>query len=96
MILYDFLCSSCGNVFEALVLSHFQDSETCSKCGGKASRLMPAPKVGTMHDPLVKAEALKKRSFEHSVKEARKDPEKLASKLKAKPKVQNPWNLRKK
>ena len=92
----DFLCPDCGHQFEALVKSG-DTTEECQACGSYAeSALLTPPRVGLYNDPSTRAEALKKRSREHSNEYARKNPEEIAAKMGAKPKSQNPWNIRNK
>lgn len=44
MILYDFECSECGNVFEHL--AHVDDRlTTCPDCNGESKRLISAPNI---------------------------------------------------
>lgn len=43
MILYDFKCSSCGNVFERLAC--MDDKECECSCGAKAQRLIATPNI---------------------------------------------------
>lgn len=93
MILHDFQCSSCETNFEALVPSEQTQTE-CVECGATAERVISAPHVGVMNDPTVRGEALRKRSHEHSVRQAKQNPERLASKVGGEPRVQNPWNVR--
>ncbi|MFH1115927.1 MAG: zinc ribbon domain-containing protein [Pseudomonadota bacterium] len=40
MPIYEYSCSACDDVFEALVLG--KDEVVCPKCGGRVSRLMSA------------------------------------------------------
>lgn len=93
MILYDFMCE-CGEQFEALAQSGAVE-EACPACGRQAPRVMSAPHVGVLlGDPVRTAAALKKRSHEHSVSQAKKNAEKIASSLGAVARAQNRWNLR--
>lgn len=96
MILRDFECPNCG-VFEDLVSSN-DTSTVCSSCGSTSLKVMSAVYVCSMNDPVKRVEALKKRSLAHSIKEMKSTPEKITSKFggKATPKVQNPWNVRRK
>lgn len=92
MILYDFHCEHCDQRFEALVDSGETQAEC--QCGEMADRVMSAPHVGVLNDPAAREAALRRRSHEHSMREAKKNPEQLASKFGARAKVQQPWNLR--
>lgn len=92
MIMYDFDCENCG-MFESLV-NKDQTTELCPKCGSVSNRILSAPYIGSMNDPVKRAETLKKRSKDHSLKEAKDNPEKLASQIGGRPKVQNAWNVR--
>jgi tRNA G26 N,N-dimethylase Trm1 len=92
MIMYDFACETCG-IFESLV-NKDQITELCHTCGAVSNRMISAPYIGSMNDPVKRSETLKKRSKDHSLKEAKNNPEKLASQIGGKPKVQNSWNVR--
>jgi len=46
------------------------------------------------NDPAVKAAALKKRSYDHSMADAKKNAEKIASQLGGVAKPQAKWNIR--
>jgi putative FmdB family regulatory protein len=92
MMMRDFDCEVCGT-FESLV-NNDQVDEVCPTCGKSCKRILSAPYIGSMNDPVKRAETLKKRSKEHSLKEAKANPEKIASQLGGKPKVQNLWNVR--
>ena len=91
MPLYDFECLTCETVFEKIVPST-QKAAFCA-CGGVGRRLISA-RIGLLNDPNKRAESLKKRSKEHSVKQMRENPERLAKLTGAKPRSQNPWNVR--
>lgn len=93
MILYDFHCATCGHEFEALVRAG-EDTAECPECGANADRQMSAPRVGLYNDPNVRAAALRKRSEEHSLREAKKNVEEHAAKMGAKPAAQAKWNIR--
>lgn len=90
---HDFVCPECGFKFDDLV-PRGNTTTLCQECGETAAVTVSAPSLGFMNDPNRRAAALKKRSEEHSVKQARANPEALAAKLKAKPRVQNAWNVR--
>lgn len=90
MPLYDFHCPDCDTKFENVV-PYEQKTSECA-CGGTAERMFPAPELATLNDPVRRAEALKKRSLEHSVNTMKQNPEKLAAAHGGKPKAQNPWN----
>lgn len=92
MPLYDFCCLTCEAVFEDIV-PYTQKSVFCS-CGGVATRILSA-KIGLLNDPNKRAESLKKRSHEHSVKQMRENPERLARLTGGQPRSQTPWNIRK-
>jgi hypothetical protein len=47
-----------------------------------------------MNDPAAKRQALMRRSHEHTMREARSNPEKLADSLGGTPKAQAKWNVR--
>ena len=70
------------------------ETSTACQCGAMAERVISAPYVGVMNDPTVQAEALRKRSREHSIREAKANPERLAGQYGGRAKVQQPWNLR--
>jgi len=94
VILYDFHCEACDHAFESLV-TRGSTEEPCPLCGVNASRVLSAAHVGLIgSDPLRRAEALQKRSHDHSVGEAKKNPERLARAYGAKPKSQARWNIR--
>jgi putative FmdB family regulatory protein len=44
MILFDFECPNCGNIFEELVHKD-KLTETCPECSSEASRMISAPRV---------------------------------------------------
>lgn len=90
---YDFHCSSCDSRFDALVDSDATE-ETCPNCGAMASRTVSAVRVGAYNDPAAKSAALKKRSYEHSMKEAKKNADQIAAKMGGHAKAQAKWNLR--
>lgn len=97
---FDFKCSECDYIFEDLVDSNTTEL-LCPVCEdddleSRAYKIMSSPRIMTSADPAVKAEMLRKRSHDHSVKEARKNAEHIASKLGGVAKPQAPWNLRKK
>lgn len=92
----DFECADCGNEFEDLVSSSEVQTTICPACGGPSKRLLSAVTLGFMNDPQRKKEALIKRSREHSVKEMKRNPAKLADIHGGTPRAQNPWNIRKK
>ncbi len=94
MILLDFHCS-CGNDFEDLVSSgDFQ--APCPVCGQQAERVLSAPRVGVYNDKARVAEALRQRSQDHSMREAKSNLEEHAAKLGGKPRAQAKWNIRSK
>jgi putative FmdB family regulatory protein len=94
VILYDFHCTACDHRFESLV-SKGTDQELCPLCGVEASRIVSAPHITVIgKDPARKAEALAKRSHEHTVREAQKNPEKIAKAYGGTPRAQQRWNLR--
>lgn len=94
MPMYDFRCGKCGNLFEDLVSSDTKVVE-CWMCGDPAERLPCAPNLGFLEsDPQRKKEALAKRSYDHSMKEAKKNAEQIASKMGGVAKPQSPWNIR--
>jgi putative FmdB family regulatory protein len=94
MILYDFTCSSCGEGFEDLV-DPGQLTGICPACQGLGERVMSAAHVGLLSgDPARTAESLKRRSHEHSLREARKNVDQFASRLGGTPKSQSKWNIR--
>lgn len=91
--MYDFKCTSCEHRFDRVVDRDDTTAE-CPECGDTADKVMSAPRIGRYNDPAVKSAALRKRSYEHSMREAAKEPERIAKKLGVEPKVQNRWNLR--
>lgn len=94
LILLDFYCPGCGGTYEDLVESKDRKS-TCPECHAEAQQRLTA-KTGFLSNPASPevAAALRKRSHTHSVREARRNPEKLASSFGATPRVQQQWNLR--
>jgi putative FmdB family regulatory protein len=96
MILLDFNCPDCHLIFEELV-DRDKRVAKCPKCGAESKQRVTA-KTGHLNNPGSPevAEALRKRSYDHSVREARRNPEKIASKLGGVPRSQQPWNLRNK
>jgi len=93
VILYDFTCGDCGQ-FEGLVVSGTEEAQ-CPRCGSMAARALSAPNVWVIgNDPVRKSEALRKRSYDHSMKEARKNAENIASKMGGVARAQTPWNVR--
>jgi hypothetical protein len=95
VILHDFYCVNCDMRFEDYVASDVYQT-VHEPCGNRAERVMSAPHVGTMNDPNARAAALRKRSHEHTMKEARSNADRLAAQMggSARPRVQQPWNLR--
>lgn len=93
VILFDFHCDVCDNSFEALVPQGVTQ-ELCPLCGVEASRVLSAAHIGLLNDPARRAESLQKRSYEHTISEARKNQERLAQQLGGTPKSQSPWNVR--
>lgn len=94
LILRDFHCSYCEHQFEALVASK-AEREACVACGKLADRTLSVPHIAVIgSDPVRQSDALKKRSFAHSVSEAKKNPDKLAGAYGGKPKSQTKWNIR--
>jgi len=93
MIMKDFHCKVCDIKFESLVCG--DEKIMCKECGGEADPVLSAPRIGLYNDPVARAAALRSRSYQHSVKEARANPEKLAKQMGGKPKSINPWNGRK-
>jgi putative FmdB family regulatory protein len=94
VILLDFHCDPCGASFEDLV-SRGTLTADCPHCGKVGNRVMSAPRVGVYNDAAKRTEALKKRSMEHTAREAKSNQELLAKKLGGKPKAQAKWNIRK-
>lgn len=76
MIMLDFLCEPCNEIFEDLV-----DRETrlspCPLCGQAAERILSPIQLGQMNDPEKRIEALKKRSVAHTKREVKKEPERF-------------------
>lgn len=92
---YDFTCIPCSVNFEDLVPSGASNTE-CPQCGEKAQKIMSAPRVAVYTDPAAKKQALAKRSYDHSMREAKKNAEQIASKMGGVAKAQSPWNIRSK
>ena len=94
--MYDFYCDVCDIRIEALV-DKDTESIICGDCDLPAKKAPSAPKLQTIiNDPVRQSAALRKRSRDHSFKEAKRNQEQLASKLGGKPKSQTPWNIRNK
>ena len=95
MILYDFVCP-CGEQFEDLVPSGTPEVD-CPVCKNKAQRAMSAPNIrSVINDPERMRASLEKRSYAHSMKDKRKNPEKLTKIMGGKPASQARWNIRSK
>lgn len=92
---YDFHCSACDEIFDALVASE-QRQEECPTCGEASERILSAARVGLYNDPSAQSAALRKRSYDHSMREAKKNAEQIASKMGGVAKAQSPWNIRSK
>lgn len=94
MPLYDFYCEQCDEEFEDI--QPMDVSEVLCKlcCNVKAQRIMSAVNLGFLNDPERKKESLARRSYEHSMKEAKKNAEQIASKVGGVAKPQSPWNIR--
>jgi putative FmdB family regulatory protein len=90
MQLRDFRCV-CGLDFEDLVESSDVLSATCPSCGQAAERIISAPHIGVTNDPAKRAEILRKRSHEHTIKELKKEPERHGFEAADR----KPWNIRK-
>jgi hypothetical protein len=67
-IIRDFLCEPCNEVFEEL-LGPDDRFAPCPVCGQPAEMIISAPMIGKMNDPIVRNEALKKRSAAHTKRE---------------------------
>ena len=65
MILYDYECLTCGEVFEELVKNRDQEVP-CIACGSKTRRKFPLPALRTLNTKEKVHDALKKRSLEDS------------------------------
>jgi predicted ATP-dependent serine protease len=90
---YDFYCELCDEKFDAIVDKNTV-KHVCEACGNDASKVFSACRVGKYNTPEATSAALQKRSHEHSVKQARKNAEQLASKLGGVAKPQAKWNIR--
>lgn len=44
LLLFDFKCTKCGNVFEKIV-THSQVSAICPECEGHADKQVPTPSI---------------------------------------------------
>lgn len=95
MKLLDFHCIVCDLIFEELVDSDTVDVP-CNVCAAPSEKVFGAPRIGLYSDPKSEAtrSALEKRSYQHSIAQARKNPERIASQVGAKPAAQSKWNLR--
>lgn len=89
MILRDFRCEGCNKQFEDYVSSSDRFS-ACPDCGQPCEMVLSAPRLGVYNDPQIKAEALKKRSHDHTISELKKEPEKHGFLGADKPKG---WNI---
>ena len=92
LIMLDFHCTDCGATFEELVDREARKA-TC-ECGVEATQSVTA-KTGFLNDSGSQrvADTLRKRSFDHSVKMHRDNPEALASRIGGTPAVQQKWNV---
>lgn len=91
MIVYDFYCEPCSLHFDDIVDSSNVKTTPCPKCGKDAEKVFSAPKLGWLNnDPQKRAEVLKKRSQEHTIRELKREPEKFGFKAGD----HRPWNVR--
>ena len=93
-MLYDFECADCENQFEQLVSSSDVSDSICPACGGPSKRRLSAVNLGFMNDQGRQKEALMKRSKEHTLKQMKRNPQRLADLTGGTPRAQTPWNLR--
>lgn len=69
--MYDFKCLRCGHEFEALVRPD-DEWEECPECRDKAEKVIGMSNLGFMNQYEKRTEALKKRSYEHTMREKRR------------------------
>lgn len=93
MFLRDFLCEGCNERFEDYVSSSQDRFAPCPQCGQPCEIVPSVPRVGaySMKDTAGRAEVLKKRSHEDTMKNLKKEPEKHGFKAAAPP---SRWNFR--
>ena len=96
LIMLDFTCPNCDCKFEDLVDSK-ERVAPCPECNTEAPQRVSAT-IATVGPPGSERfqEVMRKRSHDHSVKEAKKNVDQLASKFGsgAKPRAQSKWNIR--
>jgi hypothetical protein len=89
MIMRDFFCEPCNEPFEDLVSSDTRIAP-CPLCGTPTEMAVSAPRLTQYNDLGRQAEALRKRSHAHTMKELKKEPEKHGFQAADK----RPWNIR--
>ena len=90
--LREFQCDACELAFEDLMPSSADRVTACKNCGARCEAVMSAPRVGAFSglSPEARAEVLRKRSHQHTMKELKKEPEKYGFAAAEK----RPWNIR--
>lgn len=82
-IVKDFLCNSCGTVFEELYKNGEEDDVACLECGSSNTALAgissPALGIYSIADAAGRAEILKKRSADHTKREVLKNADKFGA-----------------
>jgi putative FmdB family regulatory protein len=68
MPIFDYLCPSCGERMEEVLVQRWDDDVECSDCGTVTKKLPAAPTIKSLDTPEKVSAALKKRSLNHSRK----------------------------
>ena len=70
--LTDYTCFTCGNNWEELLLNREETVDVCPKCSSKRIMKSLGGAITKLHDKEVRQASLKKRSEDHSLREAKK------------------------
>ena len=70
--LTDYTCFGCGNNWEELLLNRYEAVAACPQCSSLEIMKVIGGTITKLHDKEVRQASLKKRSEDHSLREAKK------------------------